>query len=64
VEMGRETHVCASTRVPNVGSVSRIATSHPYGLTLTELFFSAKVGSSTVGLRISRTVTRGFGTQS
>ncbi len=39
-------------------------TDHPFGLTLTDNLFSAKVGSSTVGLRISKTVTRGFGTWS
>jgi hypothetical protein len=62
--MGRETHGCASTRVPSMEPGSCTSTGHPYGLTLTEMFFSAKVGSSTVGLRISKAVTRGFGTQS
>jgi hypothetical protein len=64
VEMGRETHVCAGTRVPTLGPGFRTPTDHPHSLTLTDMFFSAKVGSSTVGLRISKTVTGSFGTRS
>jgi len=47
-----------------MGSGSYTPSNHPYGLTLTDDLFSAKVGSSTVALRISKTVTRGFGTTS
>jgi hypothetical protein len=62
--MGRETRVRFGARVPVMGSVSHVPTEHLQGLTLTDNLFSAKVGSSTVGLRISKTVTTGFGTAS
>jgi len=41
-----------------------VPTTHPAGSALTDEMFSAKVGSSTVGLMISKTATRGFGTTS
>jgi len=63
-EKGIDARVRESARVPAKGWVFDVPTHHPTGLTLTENLFSAKVGSSTVELRISETVTRGFGTWS
>ena len=62
--MGREARVRFGALVPAMEPAFDVPTRHLSGSTLTDNSFSAKVGSSTVGLRISKTVTRGFGTAS
>jgi len=60
--MGRDAQTRGDTCVPRVGTDSEVAhRDAPKGLILTHEMFSAKVGSSTVSLRISETATTGLG---
>ncbi|MEA2215682.1 MAG: hypothetical protein QOK19_1243 [Solirubrobacteraceae bacterium] len=61
MERGLEARTRGNACAPCEGTERGIARHRPQGLTLTHEMFSAKVGSTTVELRIRDAVATGFG---